>query len=517
MANNENEFENEPLGDDFDQGVDFGEFDADRKGGSIGDVWKSSPIVKIGMIGAAILVVVAAVALFGGKKDEGPSSQVGGGAKELKEAPGTSEVTPIMREALEEHNQQRLEDALKQGASSIPTPIEPPKVLLGVPEGETTGEDPLVRWKRMQEERVKLQRQQEQYVAQTQQDPQKADRINGLTEAMMNQFQTVMEKQGIEGMQHMLVLDPNMKEEGAGVGADLLQMVNGVSNDPTQTGVQATAPLTPVKILVPAGQIAYSQLLVEANSDIPGPIVALLVSGPFKGSRILGSFQKKEEYLVMQFSTLVAKDGHSIPITATAVDPDTTLTGMATDVDHRYWKRVVLPAAAKFLEGFGDAVAESGSTTVTVSGDTVAEETTDLNTKEELAKAGGEAFSKVSEIVDEEGSETEILVRVRAGTPFGLLFTAPVTDQQVESSKFGGSVPQQGQPGTTPYPQQVPPGSNMTPLQMLQQGLGSQVLMQGTGAAVPYQGGVGYPTAYPTAYPGTGAPAAQVTYTDGVQ
>ncbi len=521
MANNENEFENEPLGDDFDQGVDFGEFDTDQKRGSIGDVWKSSPIVKLGLIGAAVLVVVAAVALFGGKKVEGPSSQVGGGAKELKEAPGTSEVTPVMREALEEHNQQRLESALKEGTSSIPTPIEPPKVLLGVPENETTGEDPLVRWKRMQEERVKLQRQQEQYVAQTQEDPGKMDRIKALQDAMMNQFQQAVEKKEIGQMQHMMVItDANKLQLGGGdaLGGGNVQLVSGAAS-PDGTGA-STVQNTPLKIVIPAGEIEYAQLLVEANSDVPGPIVALIVSGPFNGSKVLGSFQKKEEYLTLQFSTLVSKEGHSIPITGTAIDPDTTLGAMATEVDHRYWARVILPAAAKFIEGFGKAVGESGTTTITVDtgGTATATENNNLNTKEELAKAGEEAFSKVSDIFEEEGGKTEILVRVKAGTPFGLMFTAAVTQQQVDAAKYGGAVPQNGVPAN--QQQQYPgfPGGNLTPLQMLQQGLGNQQIMQQVN---PYYPTTAYPNATPygtvPAYPGNSTPDAQVSYTNGLQ
>ena len=56
------------------------------------------------------------------------------------------------------------------------------------------------------------------------------------------------------------------------------------------------------------------------------------------------------------------------------LDPDTSLAATRTDVNHRYFRRIVLPAASAFIEGFAEAISESGRTTVTVSGETVVEQ-----------------------------------------------------------------------------------------------------------------------------------------------
>ncbi len=480
MANND--LDNENFEPDFDQAVDFDEFGGDRNGSSVANTITGSPVVKLALVGVAILVLVGVIALFGGDDKVVPSSRVGGGAAELKEAPGTSAVTETMRDALEDDNQQKLEEALKTGTSAIPTPIDPPKVLLGVPENEAGGEDPLVRWKRLQEERLRLQREQEQFTTQSQEDPQKAERVSGLREAMMNQISRIMGEQAISQMQNMKVYNLSMM----GTQNDLLTQ-NGVQNTAlTGSGQDGqSTPLVPLKVIVPAGNIVYSQLLMEANSDVPGPIVAMLVSGPFSGSRVLGSFQRQEEYLTMRFTTLIGKDGNSIPIDALAVDPDTTLGAMATDVDHRYWQRIILPAAASFIEGMGNAIAENGTTTVTVSGsDTaIAEEDNNLDTKQEVSKAAAEAASKVGELLDEQ-SDVEILVRVRAGTPMGLLFTKPITDQDINASKYA---PQQQQASQADqqngamFMGQPQNGMMYNPAQLLQQGLNNQMLMQQTG------------------------------------
>ena len=53
----------------------------------------------------------------------------------------------------------------------------------------------------------------------------------------------------------------------------------------------------------------------------------------------------------------------------------------------------------------------------------------ELDTEEEVATAIEEAGEKVSEFVEEEADRTEILVKVAAGTPVGILFLEPVLEE----------------------------------------------------------------------------------------
>ena len=185
------------------------------------------------------------------------------------------------------------------------------------------------------------------------------------------------------------------------------------------------------EILIPAGEIEYAQLMVEANSDVPGPVLALLVSGPLSGSKLLGTFTVVDDYLTISFETIVV-DGESYSISAVALDPSTTLPGMATEVDHRYFKKIVLPAAAAFIEGFAEAVSETEETTITI--DTGSDTTTSTNgeptTEEEVANGIEEAGQEISEILEEMADETETLVKIHAGTPIGVLFTEPVVQEE---------------------------------------------------------------------------------------
>ena len=66
----------------------------------------------------------------------------------------------------------------------------------------------------------------------------------------------------------------------------------------------------------------------------------------------------------------------------------------------------------------------------TVEGDTVTEETADADTKEEVASGIAEAGQELREILDEMADDVEVLVRIEAGTPIGVLFVEPVTTDE---------------------------------------------------------------------------------------
>ena len=440
--------ENQDDPQDFESTADtgfdneFSEFDQDEEGGSLSDVIKRNPLIKIGLVVAALIVVIGGVAMFGGSDKKTPDSVVAGTTDNLKNVPGSQELTPAMKEVVQEVNDQRTEEAQKTGSSVIPTPTETPTTALQAPAEETPTEDPLLRWKTIQEQRLKTQ-QQEQNTQQPEVDQAKVQARQALIQAMSGQMNQILtEKKPVE-IKAMTVTDlRQLMEERAKQQQDANAAAAGTTNgnvaangspmvDANGMPIQLDANGQPIqpKILLPAGAIEYGQLLIEANSDVTGPIVAMIVSGPFAGSRVLGSFQTSEELLVLQFNTLVNKKGVSIPITAYALDPNTTLTGMATDVDHRYWERIILPAAAEFVTGMAEAYADRQGQTTVVTGDTVVQDQPPLDVQEQVAKGIQNAGDKVGEILDQEGQNTKPLVRVRAGTPMGILFLAAVTDQ----------------------------------------------------------------------------------------
>jgi intracellular multiplication protein IcmE len=409
------------MADDMnEEGLDLDEAsfdDFEKKKGTLGDLWRDNAMVKVGVVVAAAAAIFGTIILFGGKDVPLDPSYVGGGS-DITAPPGTEEANPAYIEAIEEANERAVEEAQQQGTSALPTPIDPPVGRLTVTEEEAPEEDPLQRWRKLQEERLQREMLRSQTVAPetvAPEDTSRAEAITAMAEAMSEQMQSILEsrnagyKLGYRSMTTASWLDQMKEKEAAELAAQ--------QEDTDDEIVEV--------VLYPAGKIAYAQVLTEANSDVPGPVLAQIASGPLSGSRVLGSFSKEKELLTLEFDTVIV-DGTSIDIDGIAIDPATTLPALATDVDHHYLARIVMPMAAAFVEGMATAIAESGRTTITVEGDTVAEEEEEASNDQEVASGIEEAGQELREILDEQAEDIEVTVRVEAGTPIGILFLEPV-------------------------------------------------------------------------------------------
>jgi len=417
--NNEND-QNVDLEDDIDMdGDSFDEFEQKEK--SLGTLLNDNPMLKIGVVAGAIVVVFMAIMMFGGA-DEDPAQSLIGAGSDVTAPPGTEAVSQDYVDAVQEVNERNVEIAQRTGGSALPTPIEPPVGVLTVPEPEIQEEDPLERWRRLQEERLERELEQTQTLAPS--EPVAVDTGRGeAVQAMAGLFSQQM--QGILDSQTNPLTNRTVTSEGA-----FNQSVE-VAQEEARAAAGATADTEIVQnIIVPAGQIAYAQLLIEANNEAPGPVLAQIVSGPLRGSRVLGSFETQREVLTISFNTIVI-DGISQGIDAIALDPATSLPGLATEVDHRYLQRVILPAAAAFIEGAAEAISESGRTTVTITGETVAEEQEETTDEQEIASGISEAGAAIGEMLDDELQDLEDpLIRIEAGTPMGILFIEPVVEEE---------------------------------------------------------------------------------------
>jgi intracellular multiplication protein IcmE len=178
--------------------------------------------------------------------------------------------------------------------------------------------------------------------------------------------------------------------------------------------------------------VNYAQLLTEANSDVPSPILAQILSGPLAGGRAIGKFKVSYDYLIIEFS-LINHKGKDYSVSALALDPDTTLAGMATEVDHRYFSRVILPAAGAFVSEFGRVMSEP-TQEVTTTETTTTVTQTERGIEDATYAGVGSAANTISRFLEREGQRIQPLVRVAVGTPMGIFFLQPVK----ESGKSSG-------------------------------------------------------------------------------
>ncbi|MBI2234943.1 MAG: DotG/IcmE/VirB10 family protein [Micavibrio aeruginosavorus] len=446
-----NDQDNDIL-DAADNDGDAGFEDFDTGGGGFADAVKTNPMVKVGIVVAAFAVIAGGIILFGGKKEPIAGSAVKEAA-EVTSVPGQDQVSPVYRQAVEDRNEQEVEKAVREGSSAIPVPIGPPRGVLEV-EKEEAVEDPLERWRKIQEER--LRKEQEALAAsnnplQPQQeavDPY-AEQKQALADSMATQMQSILEGIDIKKMQSVKITDGDyMKNKRA-------QAEEARAEVEAEEAEAAAAAVPTTEILLEAGRIEYAQLIIEANTDAPGPVLAEIASGPLAGSRMIGTFQATDEYLTLQFNAVIV-DGKALSTKAIALDPATSKPGLITEIDHKYFQRVIIPAAASFIEGIGGAIAESGSTTVSAGEGTTTSAQNDLDTRQEFFKGVEEAAGKVSEILDEDAGKVEPMLRVAAGTHLGILFL-----ESVERPLDGGGTVQASAAG--PDQAAVQPNAALAP------------------------------------------------------
>lgn len=426
--------------EDFDtDGFDDGGFeDLNDQKGTLGDLWRNNPIVKIGVIATAVIFLIGGIVLFGGEAEQETPSRVGG-PKDLNEAPGTAQVSPAIRRATEEATNRRTEEAMRSAGSAMPTPLDPPKDVIDLQFDEPEEEDPLERWRRMQQERIQQQQVQNPQQANVPAAPEpepvdtRTPAVNALSAAMAEQMASILGGIGYEGAKVTDVAPADyLKEKAKREREELLaRLGNGGDNQYRDGGLAGNqgGGGGNLNIILPAGTIEYAQMVTEANTDAPGPILAQIVSGPLTGGRMIGSFSSTGKYLTLNFNTVVL-DGIDYRANGIAIDPDTTLPAVVTDVNNRYFSRVVLPAAAEFVTGLTQAIADSGTTTITINGDnssTTTTETANTDSDQEIASGLARAGEEIADIADEIADDIEPLLRVRAGTPIGILFVNAVT------------------------------------------------------------------------------------------
>lgn len=406
----------------------------DQMRSNLGEAWATRPGFRVMAILLPIAAVAALVMAFFSSPRRGPNETVLGGPQ--INGPETSldmaMLSPAEKAALAEKNRIAAEQAAAQGGSTIPNIIPDTTTPDTSPDPAEAQPDPLKVW----QDQLAQDAQQQQEAPPPNQKPNYAelppleepqtepvdDGNTALAQAML-QTMADIDKQRTPVASQTIIWPTNPAEQALANQQAAFYAPNGTVVNPDGSVVQNLGPA-----IIKAGQIVYAQMLVEANSDIPGPVVATILSGPLAGGKAIGQFTAAREALTLQFSTIALGD-KEYSVNALAIDPDTTVPGVVTDIDNHYFVRVVLPAAAAFIEGVGNAIANEGTTTT--SGLTTTTTSPQRTTEEQLKIGAAEAASKAGEILSDKGNRP-ITIRVAAGTPVGLLFVNAVREGQTQ-------------------------------------------------------------------------------------
>lgn len=444
---------------------------------SLQEIWEGNPALKLVAIAVAGAVAVGGYAAFASKsEDEARSIMRLSGDAVAKQVPGQQDLDPAYRLALEQENKRNAELAQQSGGSAMPTPIGTAKTGgLDVPTmPEKLNTDPLTEWRKATEARQEnpggdaAKAPDKSPLAADDSKRQAVDDVirnmspdaSGAAPAVAPMLQPVRPQQQIQRVnpknaqalaEQMRVIIAAQAPPAARQAiftkkdSEYIEQQKQIAVTKAAYTASAQSAATPndgaantqnnqsqevqkALMIVPAGTIAYVQLLNALNSDVNGPVLAQVLSGPFAGGRAIGKVEVKtgpSDYMVLTFNRIV-KDTVSYGINGIAMDEKTTLAGHATDVDHHYFTRIILPAAAKFIEGYGSAAAQTATTTTQTSGGGQATSQPLPSPRQTIFKGIEEASKKASDVISKD-ADRPVTVKVAKGTTMGLLFIDSVT------------------------------------------------------------------------------------------
>jgi intracellular multiplication protein IcmE len=223
-------------------------------------------------------------------------------------------------------------------------------------------------------------------------------------------------------------------DEGQPGGSDGAASVGGAAAGPAtqtaarpvaaQTEVVSTRKDTPLSVLIPAGKGVYAVTKLAASSDQGGPVVVTAESGPIAGDEMTGTFDRRGDRLVVTLNALSMPDGSQKTIDALVIAPNSMETAVASSVDQHYVARFMLPVAAAFVAGLGQAIQQSNAVVaVSPLGGYTAQN--HLNFDQQLGVAAGAAGTQLQNLFLQNAPKGPT-VKIAAGVNVGVVFLKPL-------------------------------------------------------------------------------------------
>ena len=237
---------------------------------------------------------------------------------------------------------------------------------------------------------------------------QKADQLQQQMTSSMSTQAGQLFAAWVSPNQQYVVGTPDLNRVGAGLDGAL-------SGSPAG----AKAPV------VKAGTIMQAVLLTAVNSDEPGPVLAEIVQGKFKGARIMGTLSNQGQKVLLSFNTLsMPKLSESVPINTIAIDENTARTALSSDTNNHYWLRYGTLFASAFIQGYGQSFINSApnyNISLFPPPTPVQPAINNLSPRDRIFVGLGQVGLQYSSVL-RNIFNTPPTVRVFSGTPMGILF-----------------------------------------------------------------------------------------------
>ena len=206
--------------------------------------------------------------------------------------------------------------------------------------------------------------------------------------------------------------------------------VGGRSGDAASAMPVSTKTAEAGDILIPAGRGVYAHPILSLSSDEASPAVFQADSGPIAGDRMLGTFSKESNRLIIHISSIV-HNGENISCDGVVTAPDTMEASVASQVDEHYVSRFILPAAAAFVQGLGQALATTSNSVAVLSPLGGATTSTNLNFHQQLGVAAGAAAQQIGSTLNQETPRGPT-ISLEANVSVGVMFLSNVTSHSIQ-------------------------------------------------------------------------------------
>ena len=167
-----------------------------------------------------------------------------------------------------------------------------------------------------------------------------------------------------------------------------------------------------------AGDGLYARVVYGVNSDYPGPVVLEILQPPLAGAVATGKFERVRDRLVVRLDRLEYR-GRATVIDAWAVGLDCACYGLAGDVDHHWFERLLLPSAVRFAEGFFVARSEPEQS-IRLDDGTVYE-TSRRTSRQAIYAGAGNAARTAGDILLQD-APTSLTVRIPRNSELAVVF-----------------------------------------------------------------------------------------------
>lgn len=189
------------------------------------------------------------------------------------------------------------------------------------------------------------------------------------------------------------------------------------------------------------GDVLYAETVNAVDSDTPSSVIAEVVTGPYKGARLVGSFQtdRNSGRMLVQFAAMTMHDGTTVPISGVAVDGRTAETTVRSDIERRYVKRYGPVLAASFIATYAQAIAQPEQRLVDTGSGT--EIITEAPTDRQAIAAGVSAgLSTIARDVAEYAPKGP-KVTLRDGWPIAVMILTPMQEAVQARAAVRASTP----------------------------------------------------------------------------